>query len=142
MTDKFKTPLAGAVTIIALIGFAILVVYLFDNMDMTEQRWLRSTYLLAGIEAIVFASVGWLFGKEVHRAQAESAEQRADESEEKANKGEALAQMVLAKSQVRQSSNSGYGSLGASEKAAVSSLDLTELTGMAQQIVSVGRAAS
>jgi len=33
---------------------------------------------MSGLETITFTAIGWLFGKEVHRQQAQQAERRAD----------------------------------------------------------------
>jgi hypothetical protein len=68
--------LASVVTVVTLAAFLIAVVVLWGKVDSaTETAWARWTFLLAGIEAPAFAAIGWLFGKEVHRAQAEKAEQ-------------------------------------------------------------------
>jgi lysylphosphatidylglycerol synthetase-like protein (DUF2156 family) len=94
--SAWKTALQVIVTLAVLVGFVALVLYLLRNLTMNEQQWLRSTWIFSGVEAIVFAAVGWLFGREVHREQAEKAEARADAATEMANKGEVLARMVLA----------------------------------------------
>jgi hypothetical protein len=49
---------------------------------MSEVVWARYVYLLTGIETITFTAIGWLFGKEVHREQAEMAQQQASEAME------------------------------------------------------------
>ena len=51
-------------------------------MEMA-QHWMNRchtqyTYLLSGLETITFTAIGWLFGKEVHRQQAQPAERRAE----------------------------------------------------------------
>jgi hypothetical protein len=45
--------------------------------DKDEVRWSRLLYLFGSAEAIAFATVGWLFGSEVHRVRAQDAESRA-----------------------------------------------------------------
>lgn len=92
-----ETPKAGAPTavllgiaIALLIGYAVTVFALFeaaDNSTVTEPVWSRYIYLLGGLEAIVFTAVGWLFGREVNRKQAEQAEAATNEA--KAAKKEA-----------------------------------------------------
>jgi hypothetical protein len=89
-------------------GFAIVVTivfvafgyYLVVHADTTDQKqWERWVYVFGAAEAIAFAAIGWVFGKEVNRQRAESAEDRAkaaegEKTEEKA-KGATLAGMVV-----------------------------------------------
>jgi hypothetical protein len=51
---------------------------------MDPGQWERYTYLLAGVETVTFTAIGWLFGKEVHREQAQQAEMRAEETQKMA----------------------------------------------------------
>jgi hypothetical protein len=85
LASRGKEALAGIVTIIALVGFAAFIVYLLIKVSADEKSWSRRVYLFAAVEAVAFAAVGWLFGREVHRERAESAEQRADNAEQKAD---------------------------------------------------------
>jgi hypothetical protein len=103
---------SGAPTFIAvvfLIGFAVYVVYLARMTDLEDKIWTRHTYLLGGIEAVAFAGAGFLFGREVHRGQAENAEKRADEAQKEANKGKALAAAVKARASSRSFAGTGSG---------------------------------
>lgn len=79
-----KETLAGLVTLLALAGFSAFIIYLLFDIGAKDPVWSRRTYLFAAVEAVTFAAVGWLFGKEVHRERAEAAEKRADSSETKA----------------------------------------------------------
>lgn len=79
-----KGKLAGVVTVLALAGFAVLAIYLLRHVGDTEVGWSRRIYVFAAIEAIAFAAVGWLFGREVHRERADAAETRASEADKKA----------------------------------------------------------
>jgi hypothetical protein len=45
-------------------------------------------YLLNGVEAVAFAGAGWLFGKEVHRGEAERAEEQVQTEQQRANQAE------------------------------------------------------
>jgi hypothetical protein len=55
------------VTVVLLLAFGVLVVVMIVTSDsLSEVAWNRRVYLLGGVEAIVFTSVGWLFGREVH----------------------------------------------------------------------------
>jgi hypothetical protein len=73
------------VAVITLVCFGILLIYMLTlTSSASEIQWQRAVYLLSGVEAIAFAAAGFLFGKEVHRQQAEQATARADQAEEKA----------------------------------------------------------
>ncbi|MDW8425638.1 MAG: hypothetical protein RMK51_06860 [Meiothermus sp.] len=65
-----------------LVGFAVLVVYMFGLLASSETTWNRALYLFAGVEAIAFAAAGYFFGREVHRQRAEVAEWRAGQAEQ------------------------------------------------------------
>ncbi len=65
-----------------LMGFAVLVVYMFSLLASSETTWNRALYLFAGVEAIAFAAAGYFFGREVNRQRAESAELRAGQAEQ------------------------------------------------------------
>lgn len=68
------------VVILILIAFALFSAVMFRSADdaaMTEIIWNRRIYIFAAAEAITFTAVGWLFGREVNRARAESAEKSA-----------------------------------------------------------------
>jgi hypothetical protein len=104
--NYWKDIMAGGVAILAVLGFAaliILIATLLSNAAMTDVQWERYTFLLAGVETITFTATGWLFGKEVHREQAEQAEMRAKETQNAMNavaeentKGRMVAKYVMA----------------------------------------------
>jgi hypothetical protein len=71
----------AVVTAVLIAAFAALVAFLVNEAGVSQTTWQRYVYLLSGFEAIVFAAVGWMFGKEVHRGQAESAEKTAKEAQ-------------------------------------------------------------
>lgn len=97
------------VAILVLVAYAIAVAFLFvQSKTAPSETWTRYTYLLGGIEAIAFAAVGYLFGKEVHRQQAVNAEKRAADAQQQAtiatsdaaaaqSKGQSLAKMIKVK---------------------------------------------
>ena len=96
MTDKTRMAFAVIVTAVFLVAAA----YLVSSADTrNQQEWERLVYVFGAIEAIAFAAVGWVFGTEVNRKRAESAEKRADEEQEKKDaevgKGRTLAGMVV-----------------------------------------------
>jgi hypothetical protein len=72
----------AVVTAVLIAAFAALVAFLVHEAGVSQTTWQRYVYLLSGFEAIVFAAVGWMFGKEVHRGQAESAEKTAKEAQD------------------------------------------------------------
>lgn len=76
--DNLKAGFALFVTLLVLAAGAVFVAYLVGKVAANQSEWDRYVYLLTGVEAVVFAAVGWLFGKEVHREQAEKASKQAD----------------------------------------------------------------
>ncbi len=102
----WKDIMAGGVAILAVLGFAaliILIATLLSNAAMNAAQWERYTYLLAGVETITFTAIGWLFGKEVHREQAQQAEMRANDTQDAMNtvaaentRGRMVAKAVMA----------------------------------------------
>lgn len=61
-----------------IIAFVVLFVVMVESIGTTEVRWARLTYLFGSAEAVVFAAVGWVFGREVNRQRAENAEAEAN----------------------------------------------------------------
>jgi hypothetical protein len=92
--------LRAIVAVAALIFFAAFCVFLLANAGTdSSSEWERWVYVFGGVEAIAFAGVGWLFGKEVNRQRAQSAEEQAEQASAKAEaeaaKGHQLAGLVL-----------------------------------------------
>jgi cytochrome c-type biogenesis protein CcmH/NrfG len=99
----FKLYLAGAVAIVALMAYGVFVLIMWNQIGADEEPWTRGLLLLTGVEAITFAAVGWIFGREVNRAKAESADeaqkdaqQNARDAGEAEGKGRALADAIRA----------------------------------------------
>jgi len=83
------------VAVLALFSFGLLILYMLSRTsNATELEWQRDVYLLSGVEAVAFAAAGFLFGKEVHRQQAEQAMARAGKAEEKAAEAQQNAQLA------------------------------------------------
>jgi hypothetical protein len=76
-----RNPIVVGIACAVLIGYGLVTWFLFQNVGVPSETWTRYTFLLGGIEAIAFAAVGYLFGKEVHRQQAEKAEKRAQDAQ-------------------------------------------------------------
>ncbi len=67
------------VTVVLLVGFAGLVGFMLAAAGTSSSDgWERRIYIFASAEAIVFTSVGWLFGREVHRSEAKTAKKDAE----------------------------------------------------------------
>ncbi|SHJ79395.1 hypothetical protein [Pseudozobellia thermophila] len=62
------------IAVALLVGYGFFIYYLVGRVDSGDPAWSRLIYLFSGVEAIVFAAVGFLFGKEVNRRRAEQAE--------------------------------------------------------------------
>ncbi len=76
-----QSPVVVGIACAVLLGYGGVTWFLFRNVGVPSETWTRYTFLLGGIEAIAFAAVGYLFGKEVHRQQAEKAEKRAQDAQ-------------------------------------------------------------
>jgi hypothetical protein len=73
--------LASFITVVALIAYGVAVWLMWGKADTAQEpEWTRLVFLLTGIEAITFAAIGWLFGREVNRVRAEKAEEKEAES--------------------------------------------------------------
>jgi hypothetical protein len=97
--SKLREYVAVGVAVGALVLFAVLCFRLLNNLGLEEPGWTRAVYVLTGIEAVAFAAAGFLFGSEVHRRRAESAEERAEENQGKADNAEKEAARVRAGAQ-------------------------------------------
>jgi len=58
-----------------MIAYGVFIYFLIGKTDAKELDWSRLIYLFSGVEAIVFAAAGFLFGREVNRKRAENAEE-------------------------------------------------------------------
>lgn len=91
--DDAKTPawresLAAVVAVCALFLFLVLVILMFLQRGTSDTAWSRLVYLLTGVEAVAFAGAGWVFGKEVHRAEAQRAEEQVQTEQNRADHAE------------------------------------------------------
>jgi cytochrome bd-type quinol oxidase subunit 1 len=91
---KWLLPIAVFLLALYVVILSVLF-FTADDKDVSENIWGRYTYLLGGLEAIVFTAVGWLFGREVNRKQAEQAEKATEEAAQAKKKGEGLKQAIL-----------------------------------------------
>lgn len=118
-----------AVALVALYVAGVIVLISFD-VGVDDKIWLRIVYAGGGIEAIAFAAAGYLFGKEVHREQADKAEDRAAKAETAASDGKTLAAAVLAKAGNPPSSLVGQGATTAWQN------EFADLVPIARRIIS------
>ena len=66
---------------VALIGIYIIFIFiLFNNVDAKEPKWSRYIFLFTGIEALVFAAVGYVFGRDISRKKEEIADQTTEDA--------------------------------------------------------------
>lgn len=94
--DNIRIAFAAIITAI----FVAAAIYLIANADTKDaNEWERLVYVFGAFEAIAFAAVGWMFGREVNRQRADNAEERADKAEQakdsEKEKGRTLAGMVV-----------------------------------------------
>jgi hypothetical protein len=69
-----------------LMAFVVLTVFMLSWADAPDEVWKNRVFVFSSVEAIVFTAVGWIFGREVHRTQAESARKDAVDAKEAASK--------------------------------------------------------
>ncbi len=94
-TNPWITTVGLVVAVLALFSFGLLILYMLSRTsNASELEWQRDVYLLSGVEAVAFAATGFLFGKEVHRQQAEQATARADKAEAKAAEAQQNTQLA------------------------------------------------
>jgi hypothetical protein len=72
------------VAVALVVAFVALAVAMLGLADGSDQAWQRRVYIFGAVEAVVFTAVGWLFGREVHRAEAETAKQDAVDARQEA----------------------------------------------------------
>jgi hypothetical protein len=63
-----------------IMAFVVLTVFMLSWADGPDEVWKNRVFVFSSVEAIVFTAVGWIFGREVHRSQAESARKDAEEA--------------------------------------------------------------
>ena len=82
-----------SLAVIIFIAYMIFIIYLATKASVDDVLWTRLLYLFTGIEAIVFAALGYVFGKDINRVRAENAEKAT----EKAKKEEVKAKEAVEK---------------------------------------------
>jgi len=153
-SEDRKSRIAIWVAVVSLVVFALLIGALFFFFVTTtdEKIWTRYTFLLSSVEAIAFAGAGYLWGKEVHREQAEDANKRAKDAgqvaeEAKKQAGNAEERAVRAeehgkdfikyienKVASQQTRGPAYGKLGGSQASELTQADFDEILKVAKGI--------
>jgi hypothetical protein len=93
----------NVIALIIIIGYIGFLAYMMLKItsEIADIAWTRATYILTGYEAVAFAATGYIFGKEVHRQQAENADERAEkaqgETKEAIAKGLKLSEAIKAR---------------------------------------------
>lgn len=94
---KFRV-IVAAIVIAVFVVFGAFLVFNADTENSTE--WERWVYVFGAAEAVAFAAIGWMFGREVNRQRAEKAEEGAEKARTDAQsehaKGATLAGLVRA----------------------------------------------
>lgn len=90
----------AVIAVFVLVAFTAFCVFLILNAGTdTASEWERWIYVFGAAEAIAFAGLGWVFGREINRERAESAEGSAEEANQEAKKeaakGATLAGLVF-----------------------------------------------
>lgn len=89
--------------ILILGAYAYFIVFMIGKTNLgegEELQWSRLVFLFSGVEAIVFAAAGFVFGREVHRSKAEAADNRAENAEQKNQEAQTKVSEMEGKMQV------------------------------------------
>ena len=86
--------------VIIFIAYIIFIIYLITKTSTeNDLLWTRLLYLFTGIEAIVFAALGYVFGRDINRSRAENAEKDAEKAKKDEAKAKADAEKAKKESQ-------------------------------------------
>jgi hypothetical protein len=129
------------VAFVILVVFGVFVYYMLGLTKVAETEWTRAVYLFNGVEAVAFAAAGFLFGKEVHRAQAENADRRANQAEKNAADaekdaagGKILATVIKEKTKALHGRAKTFASTGKGIVSSAGQGDLEELKAIADEL--------
>ncbi|MFC5666779.1 hypothetical protein ACFP3U_27910 [Kitasatospora misakiensis] len=103
-----KRTVAVIITVVVTVTYVIFAALLWANAEDGDPAWTHRLLVFSGVEAIAFAALGWLFGREINRHAADAADRATAESvRASAEKGvvtgkaQALAEAVRADRAVR-----------------------------------------
>jgi hypothetical protein len=75
---------AAIVVMLIYAGFAVVTFIRAGDGTLTDSVWSHTLWVVQGVEAVAFTAVGWLFGREVRRGEADAAKKQADAATENA----------------------------------------------------------
>ncbi|HLH99545.1 MAG TPA: hypothetical protein VKV06_02085 [Acidimicrobiales bacterium] len=61
------------VTVALLLALVVVSIVLLASANTNESVWQHRTYVFAAVDAVALTAIGWLFGREVHRGEAQAA---------------------------------------------------------------------
>jgi|GEM_PF-5686614 len=112
MKDEMAILVASFLTLVFVITLGV-VFYFLSTTSMSDPTWGHYVYLLAALQTVTAAAIGWLFGSQVHRVDADMAENsmkkaegRASTAEQSAMQGKVLAAQVMAHAKLVESMES------------------------------------
>ncbi|MFD2568756.1 hypothetical protein [Pseudotenacibaculum haliotis] len=70
---------------IILVGYGKFIKHLLEMAGVENNVWERATYIFSSIEAIVYTAVGFIFGKEVNKSRASTAEKNEQKQKQQKN---------------------------------------------------------
>ncbi len=110
--DLPKIAMIVAIVLLAIwLGF--LVFMAFSASDAKPETWSRLAVLFASAEALAFAAGGALFGTTVQKARVQDAQKQAEQAQQGANNGNALAGAVRQFAAGKSAAAAGKGTLTA-----------------------------
>jgi hypothetical protein len=72
-------------SILIVAGYGVFTWWMIRQAGQSEVNWSRLVYLYQGVEAIVFAAAGVIFGTSIHRAQLDDARRSEREARQHAS---------------------------------------------------------
>lgn len=148
-TSRVQTFITVAPVMAALVLIVLFIAFLAVlYVDRGDENWDRMIFLLAGLEAIVFAGAGALFGTTVQRGTVQAARQdaaeakadaavartRAEETTADATAGVALYRVVQEKAAAAAPAAAGQGARPREGVAQPADADLAELAAIARAL--------
>lgn len=91
---KLRAVMPWIFALIILVAYSLFLKYLLGKTQVEDNEWMKLTYIFGSLEAIVFTAVGFIFGREVNRSRAVTAEKDADKAKKDKKK---LAKEILDK---------------------------------------------
>lgn len=68
-----------------VVAYGLFIFFLMDKIESEELYWTRLIFIFSSLEAIAFAALGYVFGKEITKKVAKTAELAQREAEKKAS---------------------------------------------------------